>query len=90
MKKNGNGLLLDRILEPVSASLNKEAAQKLLALKADRKTQARVTKLADKCTEGELTPDERREYEMYLMANHFVAILKARARILLARKSQPV
>ena len=88
MKKNGNGLLLERILEPVSSSLNEEAAQKLLALKADRKTQARVTKLADKCNEGALTPEERREYEMYLMANHFVAILKAQARILLVRKGQ--
>ena len=89
MKKHGNGLLLDRILEPVSSSLNAEAAQKLLTLKADRKTQARVTKLADKCNEGELTPNERHEYEMYVMANHFIAILKAKARILLARKGQP-
>jgi hypothetical protein len=89
MKKNGNGLLLDRILEPVSSSLNPEAARKILALKADRKTQARVSKLADKCNEGELTPDERREYEMYLMANHLIAILKAKARIRLARKGQP-
>ena len=89
MKKNGNGLLLDRILEPICSSLNAKAAQKILALKADGKTQARVSKLADKCNEGELTPEERREYEMYLMANHFIAILKAKARILLARKRQP-
>jgi hypothetical protein len=88
MKKNGTGLLLDRILEPVSASLNEEAAQKLIALNIDSKTQARVAKLADKCNEGELTADERHEYEMYVMANHFVAILKAKARILLARKSR--
>lgn len=77
-------MLLDRILEPVSASLNEEAAQKILALKADRKTQALVNKLADKCTEGELTPEERRQYELYVMADHFVAVLKAKARILLA------
>ena len=89
MKNNRNGLFLDRILEPLSSSLNEEAAQKLLALKADRKTQARVSKLADKCNEGDLTPEERREYEMYLMANHIVAILKAQARILLARKGLP-
>ncbi len=84
MKKNANGLLLNRILEPVSSSLNLEAAHRILSLKADRKTPARVTKLADKCNEGELTPEERREYELYLMANHVVAILKANARILLA------
>jgi hypothetical protein len=89
MKKNANGLLLDRILEPVSSCLNEEAAHKILTLKADRKTQARVSKLAEKCSEGKLTPEERHEYEMYLVANHVIAILKARARILLARKGQP-
>jgi len=87
MGNNGHTLLLDRILDPVSASLNEDAAQKILALKADRKTQALVNKLADKCNEGELTPEERREYELYIMADHFVAVLKANARILLARKS---
>ena len=90
MNKSGNPLLLDRILEPVSLSLNKEAAKKLLGLKADRRTQARVSKLADKCTEGELTPEERHEYETYLMANHFIAVLKAKARILLNRNGQSV
>jgi len=89
MGNKGHTLLLDRILEPVSASLNEEAAQKILALKADRKTQALVNKLADKCNEGELTPEERREYELYVMADHFVAVLKAKARILLARTSPP-
>jgi hypothetical protein len=89
MKNIGNGMLLERILEPVSSSLNEEAASKLLRNKVDRKTQARVAELADKCNEGDLTPKERREYEMYVMAGHFVAILKAKARILLARKGQP-
>ena len=89
MSKTANGALLDRILEPVSSSLNEAAARKLIGLKADRKTQARVARLADKCNEGSLTPRERREYEMYVMAGHFIAILKAKARILLARKGQP-
>jgi hypothetical protein len=88
MKKHGNGFL-DHVLEPVSSALNAEAARKLLGLKADRKTRARVTKLAAKCNEGDLTPSEVREYEMYLIANHFIAILQAKARILLARKGQP-
>jgi hypothetical protein len=89
MNKHENSLLLDRIPEPVSSSLNEEGAQKLLTLKADRKTQARVAKLAEKCNEGDLTPEERHEYELCLMANHFIAVLQAKARILLARKGQP-
>ena len=85
-----NGRLLDRILEPVSSSLNEEAARKLIGLKADSRTQARVAKLADKCNEDTLTPRERREYEMYVMVGHIIALLQAKARILLARREQPV
>jgi hypothetical protein len=51
-----NGRLLDRMLEPVASSLNDEAARKLIGLKADRNTRARVARLADKCNEAELTP----------------------------------
>ena len=89
MKNHGNGLVLDRLLEPVSASLNEEAARKLISLKADTKAQAYVAKLAEKCNEGELTPEERREYEMLVMAGNFIAILQAKARLLLAGKSLP-
>jgi len=89
MSKAVNGRLLDRILEPVSSSLNEEAARKLIGLKADRKTQARVAKLADKCNEGTLTARERREYEMYVMVGHIVALLQAKARILLSNRKQP-
>jgi hypothetical protein len=90
MNKTANGTLLDRILEPVSSSLNEEAARKLIGLKADRRTQARVAKLAEKCNDGDLTPQERREYERYVMAGHLVAILQAKARLLLARRNQRV
>ena len=90
MGSTENVRMLNRLLEPVSSSLNEEAARKLLDLKVDRKTQARVAKLADKCNEGNLTPKERRDYEMYVLVGHFAAILKVNARILLARKGQPV
>ena len=80
MNKTANGFL-ERILEPVSSSLNEEAARKLIGLKADRRIQARVATLAEKCNDGNLTPHERREYEMYVMAGHLVAILQAKARV---------
>src|SRR5437762_1249541 len=76
MSKTANGRLLDRILEPVSSSLNAEAARKLIGLKADSRTQARVAKLADKCNEDTLTPRERREYEMYVMVGHIIALCR--------------
>lgn len=77
--------VLERLLEPVSASLNEEAARKLIGLRADSKTRARIDRLARKCNEGELTPAEQQEYETYVLAGDFIAILQAQARILLGR-----
>jgi len=90
MRKSTNGRFLERLLDPVAVSLNREAAHKLIGLKADRRTQARVAHLADKCNEGELTAEERHEYEVYVMAGELVAILQAKARLLLAGRKQPV
>jgi hypothetical protein len=88
MIKRANGRVLERLLEPVSNSLNEEAARKLIALKADRKGRACVSELACKCNEGELTAEERAQYEIYVMVGEFIAILQAKARHLLAKSSQ--
>lgn len=87
MSRRNGSAVLERLLDPVSRSLNTEAAQKLVRLKADAKTQARVDKLARKCNEGELTPAERDEYEGYVTAGNIIAILQAKARLLLAKSS---
>jgi hypothetical protein len=89
MMKTGNGRLLERLLAPVTLSLNEDAARKLIGLKADRKAQARVAALARKCNDGALSPEEHHEYETYVMAGEFIAILQAQARILLARRGLP-
>jgi hypothetical protein len=88
MINTSNGPVLERLLEPVCSSLNEEAARKLIGLKADAPTQARVAELARKCNDGKLTPDERDEYEMHVVVGDFIAILQAHARILLARPGQ--
>ena len=36
----------------------------MVPLRADTEMQARIEELADKCTEGRLTPGERDEYEV--------------------------
>jgi len=83
-----SGAILDPILEAVGSSLNEESARKLIGIKADRKTQARVAKLAEKCNDGNMTPQERRDYETYVVAGHVVAMLQAKARIFLARRQR--
>lgn len=66
---------LDRILDPLIACLSLEGARDLLALRADPEVQARVAELAEKCNEGELTPEELNEYDTYVHASQFIAIL---------------
>ena len=85
MRRSDGSAMLERLLEPINESLNVEAARKLIRLKADTSTQARVDELARKCNEGELTPDERVEYERYVTVGSLIAILQAKARLLLAK-----
>jgi hypothetical protein len=85
-RRNGTAVL-ERLLDPVSQCLNVEAARKLVRLKADAKTQARVDEFARKCNEGELTPKEHSEYELYVTAGNLIAILQAQARLILAKRS---
>jgi hypothetical protein len=80
---------LDRILEPVGRALNPEAARTLAALRLDAKTQAQVDRLARRCNEGKLTLKEQAEYETYVSAIDFVAILQAKARAFLDRSPPP-
>jgi hypothetical protein len=75
---------LDRLLDPISRCLTKEVAQRLVELRADPELQERLDILADKNTEGQLSPEEHAEYETYVWALDFVAILQAKARRLLA------
>jgi hypothetical protein len=79
--------VLDRLLDPVGRCLSAEAARKLIGLRADEDTQAKVRELAEKCNEGTLTAEERAEYEAYVMAASVVAILQAKARARLAATS---
>ena len=80
-------ITLDRVLDPVSRCLTPEVARQIVALRAEPDLQARVDLLASKCNEGELTPEERQEYELYVQASRFVALLQAKARKLLAQQS---
>ena len=56
----------------------------LINLRADAETQARYNELAEKRTEGKLTPTEQEELEAMVRANTFLGLLKAEAQSLLA------
>ena len=85
MKSANTAPVLDRLVDSLGeCCLTPETARRLVRLKADRKMRARVDYLAGRCTEGMLTPNERAEYGMYVSYSTFVAILKSKARQLLA------
>lgn len=84
--KNGDTVsvsVLDRLLDPLSRCLTAEGARALVELRADAVAQARIAELATKCNEGQITPEERREYETYVHVGNVIAILQAKARLLL-------
>ena len=71
---------MDRVLDPLAACLNREAALSILDLRIDPEIQARVELLAERANEGTLTPDERAEYLSYVEAADMLAIFKLKAK----------
>jgi hypothetical protein len=74
----------DRGTDPIISFFNVEQARALVAYRGDTALQARIEELAEKSNEGNLTEQERAEYDGYVQANKFVATLQAKARKLLS------
>ncbi len=79
---------LDRLLDALARRFTPAAARAIVRFRADADTRARIAELADKCNEGSLTAQERAEYEDYVRAIDFIAILQSKARRLLARSAK--
>ena len=84
MKMAKSAAVLDQLVASLSDCMTPESARRLLALKADRKLQRRVEILAGRHSRGGLTPEEQVEYGRYVSFSTLVAILKSKARQLLA------
>jgi hypothetical protein len=89
MSQAQEAMVLDRLLDPVSRCLTPDVARRLVGLRAEPDVQARIDALAEKSTEGQLSQDERAEYEAYVRAVDFIAILQAKARRLLTSQTSP-
>jgi hypothetical protein len=85
MSSTSDNSAFDRGIDPfLQMILSGDKARNVLEYRPDESLQGRIEELAAKCNEGELTEAERTEYEGYVRANNFVAILQAKARKLLA------
>lgn len=70
----------ERGIGPLLQLLLPDKAETVLRFRAAPELRARIEELASKSTEGQLTAAEREEYEGYVRANKFVAILQRQAR----------
>jgi hypothetical protein len=76
---------LDRYLDPVTDALTPEVAQRILDLEPDSDVVRHVAELGEKSDAGTLTEAERDEYRALADAGTLVALLKAKARRVLAQ-----
>jgi hypothetical protein len=84
MKTAKTAPVLDRLIASLSDCLTPESARRLLALKPDPELQRRVDDMATRHTEQRLSPEEEAEYGRFVSFAAFIAILKSKARQLLA------
>ena len=80
MRRTPEIAAFDRGIRPLLQIVLPEKVNAVLRLRPDRRLQARIEILASRSTEGQLTKSERAEYEGYVRANKFVAILRRQAR----------
>jgi hypothetical protein len=76
--------ILEQVLDPFVDCLTPEAAEKIVALRAEPAVQMRLDELADGANEGTLTAEEWAEYEKFRATFHMVSLLQSKARQFLA------
>jgi hypothetical protein len=74
-----NGVL-DEVLERVARCFTPDVARQIAALRASPTLQSKLDDLARKANEGELSDQERENYDAYVEAIDLVGILQAMAR----------
>jgi hypothetical protein len=80
MTTTPEAMAFERGIRPVLQIMLPDKLDAILQFRPSPDLQARIEELAGKSNEGELTEAERSEYEGYLRANKFVAVLQRQAR----------
>jgi hypothetical protein len=70
----------DRATSPLFDLLTTDQVRQLGGIGPDRKLESRIHELAERAEEGELSDEERAEYEGYVRANNLLAVLRGIAR----------
>ena len=77
--------VLDRFLDPFADCLTPEVARRVVELRPDQATQARLEALREKANEGQLSESDRAEYEEIVEGLDILGILKAKARAAMSK-----
>ena len=72
--------LANHVLELAAECFDASTLNALAKLRLTPKLAARVDRLADKASEGQLTPREREEYRSYIETTEMLGIIQLRAR----------
>lgn len=80
--------ILDRLVDPVVRTFTPDVARALVRLRAEPAVQARIDLLARKCNRGEMSTNEREEYETSIRFASYLAILQSKARKLLRERER--
>ena len=82
MTTTPEAIAFERGVRPVLQIVLPDKLDAILQFRPSAELQSRIEELAAKSTEGELRGTERAEYEGYVRANKFVAILQRQARLM--------
>lgn len=87
MKNVPETTAFERAVRPFLQIVLPDKTDAVLNYRPDPVLQERIEALAAKSTEEALTEEERAEYESYIRANKFIAILQRQARRMLQASS---
>lgn len=87
MNPTPDSTAFDRGISPFLQIFLPEKARQVVDYRADSDVRDRIEQLARKSTEGDLSEEERKEYEGYVRANKFIALLQRKAREVLGKNS---
>lgn len=79
MEITSETMAFDRGISPLLQIVLPDKVESIASFRPDPALSKRIEELAEKSTEGELTPEEHAEYVGYVRANKFVSILKRQA-----------
>jgi hypothetical protein len=75
--------LIDELVDPLGQCLTPEVARRIVELRASANLEQRIQRLGEKCNDGQLTAEEKADYETIVRFIKFVSTLQSKARALL-------